>query len=223
MTTLTQWADSYTKIMPCFREVHKTSVGSCTYSLVPRPSPRPASCRLQYGPARTTSDGKLPGNEANISTSRVKAAILHGKPRGGWERLLTICTANLTGDRATVISDRLVASWTSRSNSESESEITIVAIMCSAARQRKELEGRWSEPPSSTVYIRLQHCISAYTCRRDQVTTSGPLWVLTRAYLNTVIQTRLAKPHPLPPATFVDRKLVVAVQMGNGKGFSAHS
>ena len=68
----------------------------------------------------------------------------------------------LTDDGATVISDSLVASWTSRSNSksESESEITIAAIMRSSACQRKE--GRRSEPPSSTVY----DCstVSPHTC-----------------------------------------------------------
>ena len=67
-TTLTQWADSYTKVMPCFREERETSVGSCT-SIALFQGPRPASRRLQYSPARTTSDGKLPGNEASISTS----------------------------------------------------------------------------------------------------------------------------------------------------------
>ena len=39
----------------------------------------------------------------------------------------------------------------------------------------------------------------------------------------SVIQMRLAKPHPPFPATFVDGKLVVAVQMANIKGFSARS
>ena len=70
----------------------------------------------------------------------------------------------LTGGGATVINDRLVASWTSCSNSESESEITIATIMCSGVCQRKE--GRRSEPLSSTG-------ISAYVCRQDQVITSG--------------------------------------------------
>ena len=68
MTTLMHRADSYTKTMSCFCEECKTSVGSCT-SIALFQGPRPASRRLQYSPARTTSDGKLPGNEASISTS----------------------------------------------------------------------------------------------------------------------------------------------------------
>ena len=59
---------------------------------------------------------------------------------------------SLTGDGATVISEHLVAFWMSCLNleSESESEITVVTIMCSGAHQQKE--GRQSESLSSTVY-----------------------------------------------------------------------
>ena len=39
----------------------------------------------------------------------------------------------------------------------------------------------------------------------------------------SVIPMHLAMPHPLFPATFVDVKLVVAVQMADIKGFSSRS
>ena len=50
------------------------------------------------------------------------------------------------GDGATVISDRLVASWTSRANSESESEITIAAI-CAQSRVSKKREADQNHYP----------------------------------------------------------------------------
>ena len=47
---------------------------------------------------------------------------------------------------------------------------------------------------------------------------------LNFSYLNTsVIRTRLAKPYPLFPATFVDAKLALAVQMANIECFRARS
>ena len=39
----------------------------------------------------------------------------------------------------------------------------------------------------------------------------------------SVIPMHLAMPHPLFPATFVDGKLVVAVQMADIEGFSSRS
>ena len=39
----------------------------------------------------------------------------------------------------------------------------------------------------------------------------------------SVIPMHLAMPHPLFPATFVNGKLVVAVQMANIEGFISHS
>ena len=134
--------------MPCFREERETSVGSCT-SIALFQGPRPTSRRFQH---RVKAAILLPRNYKLSLVPRLSMESQWGGGGGGGAGNDSICTAYLIGHRATVISDRLVASWTSRSNPESESEITIAAIMRSGARQRKELEGRRSEPSSSMVY-----------------------------------------------------------------------
>ena len=72
-TMLTHGADSYTKIMPCFSKERETSVRSCT-SIVLFQGPRPASRCLQYSPAHTASDGKLPGNKYVLSQGHSAAS-----------------------------------------------------------------------------------------------------------------------------------------------------
>ena len=177
--------------MPCFREKHETSVGSYT-SIALFQGPRPASRCLQYGPTRTARDGKMPGNEAGMSTYVMSQVLLPRNyklsliPRlslksqeGALNHLHSSFSHNPTD---------VVTSWTSHSNSEfeSESEITIMAIIRSGARQRKE--GKRSEPPFSTV-IRLQHSISAYACRRDQ---SGNYFRYTSGLVRSGVLTRAA-------------------------------
>ena len=164
----------------CIREESETSVERCT-SIALFQSHLPASCCLQYGPTRTASNRKLPENEASISMSWIKAAVL--LPRklqqmNNEQKMLQ--TTSLTGDGAIVISDSLVASWMS------ESEITITAIMRSGTCQRKE--GRRSEPPSSTVCNCSTVSLHIYACRWDQVTTSSALPVRSGPVQSSPVQ-----------------------------------